>query len=244
MKHQGIPTTNSAKCPPVERIRLPFCVPYYAQVASPEWAERVFDRGVNPRGDPRWSEWAARDPDEYAYWCPRACGPVCVKMCVEALGGVVKPVMGWVRQGLDLDGYEIRQDVDGQPAEIGWRHAALAEIIASSGCFAQPMRIANGEILEHIYAGQMLIASVSYEIGTERPVTRRGGHLVVITGADIQAGETVHIVVQNPSGRRPELRENAMIPAGRFFQAYAGRAIVVSDRTIDLNPQEHANVCA
>jgi hypothetical protein len=242
MDHQDISQNNPAKCPPVERIGLPFKVPYYAQVASPEWAEAVFDRGVDPRGEPHWGEWAACDPEEYAYWCPRACGPVCVKMCIEAMGGVVKPVMGWVRQGLEQDGYEIRQGMDGQPVEVGWRHAALAGLIASSGFFAQFMRIANDKILEYISAGQMLIASVSFEIGTQRPVTRQGGHLVVVTGADTQAGETVNFLIHNPSGRTQDLRENALIPAERFSQAYSGRAIVVSDRPIDLIPQENANV--
>jgi hypothetical protein len=154
----------------------------------------------------------------------------------------VKPVMGWVRQGLELDGYAVKPGVDDQPVEIGWKHAALAHLIALSSFFAQVVRIANRQIAEHLVAGQLLIASVSYEIGTERPVTRQGGHLVVITGVDTQAGEAVNFLIQNPSGRKAALRENALIPAGRFYQAYSGRVIVVSNQPIDLNLQEHANV--
>jgi hypothetical protein len=234
---------KSAKGPPVERIRYPFHIPYYAQVASPEWAEAVFDCGADPRGDPRWTEWAARDPEEYAHWCSRACGPVCVKMCVESMGGAVKPVMAWVRQGLVLEGYEVKPGADGQPVEIGWKHATLAGLIASAGFYARPMRIANLEMVEHLSAGHLLIASVSYEIGTLRPVTQRGGHLVVVTGVDRQDGETTHFILHNPSGRTPALRENAAVPAGRFFQAYAGRAIVVSERPLDeLDSQEQTHV--
>ncbi len=155
----------------------------------------------------------------------------------------MKPVMDWVRQGLTLDGYEVKAGADGQSVEIGWRHVALADQIVSAGFHARPVRIANQELIEHISAGHLLIASVSYEIGTERPVTQQGGHLVVVTGADKQGGEAVNFILHNPSGRTLALRENAVIPAGRFFQAYSGRAIAVSDQPFDgLIPQEQLHV--
>jgi hypothetical protein len=239
MKPKNFQPKISATGLSVERMQ----VPYYAQVASPEWAEAVFDRGADPRGDPRWSEWAARDPEEYAYWCPRACGPVCVKMCVEALGGPVKPVMDWVRQGLEMDGYEVKIGADGQPVETGWKHKALAELIISNSYYARPLRIAKSEMALHLSMRVLVIASVSYELGTDRPVTQRGGHLVVVTGAEIdpQSGEIVSVYLHNPSGRTPALREDARISAERFFSGFSGRGIVVTGEAYSSIPQESAN---
>lgn len=222
-------TTNRSK---LEKIRFPARIPYYAQVASPEWAGAVFDTGVDPGGDPRWAEWQARDAQEYAHWCSRACGAVCVKMCVEAFGGPVRPVMGWIREGMGLDGYEVKIGADGQAVEVGWKHAGLVALIAGVGLYARSMRIAIREIPAQLNQGRLIIASVSYELGTDREVTRRGGHLVVVTGAEVQGGHVTSISIHNPSGRTEELRENARIPARRFAQAYTGRGIIVSANPI------------
>jgi hypothetical protein len=38
--------------PILETIRLPYPVPYYAQIASPELAESIFVQGMDPAQDP------------------------------------------------------------------------------------------------------------------------------------------------------------------------------------------------
>jgi hypothetical protein len=230
MDHPTPTKTGSASSKPVERIFFPAHVPYYAQVASPDWAEAVFDRGLDPSGDLRWPEWDACDAQEYAAWCPRACGAVCVKMCVEALGGPVIPVMGWIRQGLALDGYEIKTSPEGVVTEIGWKHAALVQLIDSSGLHAAALPMDLSSIPIQLSNSRLIVASVSYEIGTDRPVTHRGGHLVVVTGAELREDRLRFLYVNNPSGRTPALRECARIPISRFSQAYSGRVIAVSDR--------------
>jgi hypothetical protein len=223
------------------QIRLPFTVPYYAQTASPEWAEAVFERGADPAMDPRWEEWGAADRAEYAAWCGRACGAVCVKMCVEALGGPRLPVMEWVRRGLALDGYATQTGPDGSRVEIGWVHAALVSLIESAGVYAAALRCEPADLCRFAAAGRPAIASVSYELGTALTVTRRGGHLVVVSGADLVHGQPGAYFVHNPSGRTPELRENARIDALRFSEAFSGRAIVVSRQPIPIsNPSKHS----
>ncbi|MBV5330914.1 hypothetical protein JZU69_00485 [bacterium] len=81
--------------PIFETIRLPYPVPYYAQIASPELAESIFVQGMDPIHDPRWAESGAETPQEYAYWVERACGVACLKMCVEAVGGPTRPLVEW-----------------------------------------------------------------------------------------------------------------------------------------------------
>jgi hypothetical protein len=202
------------------------------QIASPELAEAFWERGVDPATDPRWAESGAASPAEYAYWSDRACGPVCVKMCVEALGGPARTMLDWVRAGLALDGYIVAQDASGHTVERGWAHRALAGMIQDAGFAAEAVSASPAEIVAHLTAGRLVIASVSAEIGTEAPITHTGGHLVVVGGADTRASEQqpVAFIVHNPSGRTPARQANAVVPAERFVAAFTGRVIVASTK--------------
>jgi len=126
--------------PAIRIIRLPFYVPYYAQIASPGLARAIFDEGLDARLDPRWQESGAETVEEYAYWSWRACGPACVKMCVGALGGERLSLIDWIKAGLSLGGYLIEKDDQGNPVEVGWLRRTLAELIRSAGfqAVAQP----------------------------------------------------------------------------------------------------------
>jgi hypothetical protein len=216
--------------PAVKRtIHLPFSVPYYAQVASPELARPIFGDELDARLDPCWRESGAESAEEYAYWCWRACGPACVKMCVEALGGQKRSLMDWVRAGVSQAGYLVEKDALGKTVEIGWRHRALADLIREAGLQAMPQPLALDEFPGYLREGCLLIASVSYEVGLDNgPVTHTGGHLVVVVGASLLEGALENIMINNPSGRSEELRANACIPAERFRAGYSGRGILVS----------------
>jgi len=208
---------------------VPLNVPYYAQVASPEWIPRILDDQIAAGEDPGWLAYGAVSTDEYAWWVPRACGMVCVKMVVEALGGPKLKVMDWVRRGLDKKGYLIEQDAYGDWVEKGWVHSCMVDLIEEEG-FKAHMREANLEDIGiQVRHGRLVIASVSFEIGTDMPITRRGGHLVVVTGIQSVDGKLGAVLVHNPSGRRENLRVNACIPAERFKQAFKGRIIVASN---------------
>lgn len=208
-------------------VHLSYQVPYYAQIASPELATPIFVEGMNPVLDPRWAESGASSPEEYAYWVERACGIACVKMCVEALGGPRRAMMEWIAAGLERNGYLIKEKEDGQKVEVGWIHRSLAELISSQGFRAQPATATLMEIIKHLQQDRMVIASVSYEVGDLIPVTKKGGHLVVVTGADCTDEEAAAFYLNNPSGRRGELQAGACIPAERFAEGYTGRVIVV-----------------
>ena len=211
----------------MERISLPYFVPYTAQIASPELADDIFMHRLPPEQDPRWAETGAHSPEEYAHWVERGCGVACVKMSVEALGGPVRPLLDWARQGVALGGYLIEQRENGESVERGWIHAALARLCHAAGLQAEARPATLKEIPEHLRAGRLVIASTSYEIGTEGPVTKRGGHLVVITGAEVDGGQPVMFTIHNPSGHFTHLQAGGQIPAVRFAQGYTGRVIVV-----------------
>ena len=214
--------------PTLETIRLPYPVPYYAQIASPELAESIFVFGMDPALDPRWAESGAESPQEYAYWVERACGVACLKMCVEAVGGPIRSLVDWARLGLERGGYLVRQDAEGNPHEVGWIHSVLVNMAEESGMTAEAHPASIEEITAYLRQGRMVIASVSYEAGDDRlPITHQGGHLMVVIGADCLDSHPLAFYVNNPSGRRVELQAGARLSIERFAAAYSGRVIVI-----------------
>ena len=211
-----------------KQVLLPFEVPYYSQAASPEWIGLILDEHIPAEQDPRWAESGAQSGEEYAWGVPRACGMACVKMVAEAFGGSKRPLMDWVRRGMDRKGYLIEQDPFGDWIEKGWLHQALADVCQAEGLTARACEARIKDFPRWVEQGNCVIASVSFEVGTDLPVTRRGGHLVLITGFELTDGNLSGVIVHNPSGRSKALRINACIPLKRFNQAFTGRVVVVS----------------
>lgn len=207
-------------------------MPYAAQIASPELAQEIFSGSLPAGQDPRWIESGAETREEYAYWTERACGVACVKMVVEAFGGPARPLVGWARAGVALGGYLTDKRPDGSSAERGWLHSSLAELIIRAGFYAEPRPASLEELPNLLGQGWLLIASVSYQIGTSLPVTKRGGHLVVVSGVELSGGQLEALIINNPSGRTQDLRVNARIPTVRFAAAYTGRVIVAAPAQI------------
>ena len=188
-------------------------------------AQAVFENGLDPIFDPGWRSSGAENPQGYAYWVSRACGIVCVKMCTEGFKKIVRSVHEWIKLGLDHDGYLIREE-NGKMVERGWVHAVLADLLQNEGLESRAISASLLQIIGHLQQGKLFIASVSYQLGTRDPVTFKGGHMVVVHGADLQDGIPTMVYLHNPSGRFPDLRADAAIPADRFCAAYTGRGIV------------------
>ena len=213
----------------IQSIHLPYPIPYCAQIASPELAEEIFTRGMDPALDTRWAESGAETAEEYAYWVRRACGVACLKMCVEALGGPVRPLAAWARAGAARGAYLIRRDGKGEEHEIGWVHSGLADMAREAGFQAQTRAAGLADILGFLRAGWLVIASVSYQLGDDHlPVTKQGGHLIVVTGVEYNEAGPLAFFANNPSGRRPGLQAGARLPVERFAAAYGGRVILVA----------------
>ncbi|MEI7844832.1 MAG: C39 family peptidase [Chloroflexota bacterium] len=182
--------------------------------------------GFDPTLDPRWAESGAKTPEEYAYWMDRACGIACLKMCIEALGGPKLTIMDWVRIGLENDGYLIRYDANNKAEEVGWIHSSLAILARKFGIIAEAKAANESEIIKLLKQGSIVTASVSYEIGDDRlDITKKGGHLIVIMGAEYDENGPLAFFINNPSGRRKELQAGARIQIERFAPAFSGRII-------------------
>jgi hypothetical protein len=212
---------------PVRLLTVPYHVPYYAQIASPWLVFAFFEKRMPTLLDPHWAESGAFSLEEYVYWTNRACGAACVKMAVEALGGSQRSLLEWARHGVVLGGYLSEKREDGSSLERGWLHRTLAEMIQGEGFFAEPRHLKPDEFIPVLEKGGMIIASVSHEIGTNHPITKRGGHLVLVFGAALAGDQLQAIILHNPSGRSPALQVAARIPLDRFAAAYTGRGIVI-----------------
>lgn len=212
---------------PTRLLTAPYPVPYYAQIASPWLAFAFFEKRMPAWLDPHWAESGAFSLEEYVYWTNRACGAACVKMAVEALDGSKRSLLEWARQGAALGGYLSEKREDGSSLERGWLHRTLAEMMQAEGFFAEARRLTPDEFVPALSEGGMIIASVSHEIGTSRAITKRGGHLVLVFGAELADDQLQAVILHNPSGRSPALQAAARIPLERFAAAYTGRGIVI-----------------
>ena len=211
----------------MKTIRPILSVPYYAQFES---AAHIADYVTGKKSlahDPYWANSGAGSPEEYAYWANRSCGMVCVKTCIEAFGGPVLPLHTWIQRGLAANAYLTEKRGDNTTVEKGWLHAGLAAVMNNEGLKTKVKAASVEEIVSLLQNGCLVIASVSYEIGTIDAISHQGGHLVTVIGAQTQNGNVKSLHLHNPSGRTPALRENAIIPASRFQQAFSGRVIVV-----------------
>ncbi|MBV5330913.1 hypothetical protein JZU69_00480 [bacterium] len=96
------------------------------------------------------------------------------------------------------------------------------------GLKAESKTASLDDIPAYLRQGQMVIASVSYEAGDDRlDITKQGGHLMVVIGADCVDGRPQAFYVNNPSGRRAELQAGARLTLERFAPAYSGRIITI-----------------
>lgn len=213
---------------------VPYKIPYTCQFASPELVHAFAYGEREVVTDPRWAEYDASTVDEYVHWALRSCGVVCIKMAVEGITGCEpEPVMAWVRSGLAIDGYltELRPDRHDRPVEKGWKHTSLAQLARDWGCTAEIVRdLTSDKIAAHVRNDQVVIASVTAELGEDGLLTRNSGHLVLIYGVALSINDQVQeMILHNPSGRTPTLQEGARISVKRFIRGFSGRGIVIGD---------------
>lgn len=207
--------------------RSPVRAPYYAQFASPERIYDYIHRGYDGTHDPRWQEFGATEPGEYAFWAPRVCALACIKMAVEAFFPDRRPTL-WqlVKEGLAINGYRVR-DERGRWIDEGWYVHAQIHLAARYGLHAEDRAYVSPlTVCRYIRAGWLVAATVTPEIGERQPnYARYGGHLVLVYGFDWERGRPSRYYLHNPSGRFPELQAGAILPAQQFEASFAHRLV-------------------
>jgi hypothetical protein len=223
-------TKRTATRPKGKRFELPYNFPYYSQFSSPELVLDIIRGRVRAEDDPRRREFGADSGETYAHWSWKACGIACLKMAVEALGGPVRPMMSWIEAGLAIGGFLAAERAEpGKPS--GWVHKALVEPARGCGLDGECRAPAGlDDIVSALDAERVVIASVSHELGEWGDIKNNRGHLVVVRGYSRLENRMESLLVNNPSGRYRELRENCWLPALRFEAGFSGRIIVLFRR--------------
>jgi hypothetical protein len=197
-------------------------VPYYSQWESPELVPRFLDGSLRAAEDPRWAASGARTPQEYEHWAEKVCGLACLRMILAARSLPVPPMMSLLERALEWRCY-----VPDGDRVIGLIYQPFADWVGQE--FAIRAQVAAELPLATLAAAASpatpVIASVHGWIRNPAQVPpSRGGHLVLVTGAD---SETVRL--HNPSGLPQVSQRDALIGIADFERFFAGRGLIIGD---------------
>ncbi|MCK7625226.1 C39 family peptidase [Streptomyces sp. RS10V-4] len=195
-------------------------VPYHAQWASPDLVPAILDGSLPAAEDPRWPEYGADDPEEYAWWSWRLCGVACLRMALGHWRGAAPTAMELAAECLAAGAYVRHAD-----GLHGLVYAPFASYVERRWGLAARSRpdLPRTELPALLHEGQLVLLSVHPSIRDADPAPpHRGGHLVLAVG--VTPG---HVVVHNPSGLPGHSQEFAPVPWAKLDRVYAGRGVVL-----------------
>jgi hypothetical protein len=194
-------------------------VPYRSQWAGLGCNAAVID-GADPCTTGPWRQTGFSDPAEYRFWSHRLCGLACLESALRYWAvphphraALVEDACAWGAYVRHPDGR-----VDGllYAPFLRWVAARFGLTGVVHGT------IGLAELAGTVSADSVAIASVSAEIRwPDRQNERRGGHLVLITGA-----EDGRVWFHNPSGL-PSTAVDASLPVATMERFYAGRGLTL-----------------
>lgn len=204
---------------------------YLCQFADKERVSEFLDREDALYSDQLWSTFGYADIEEYAFWAPRLCGLICLKMILDSTESGGESVAALTVEGVDRGGYQVRGS-NGELLDKGWFYRPLVDMAKSRG-FESGI-IANqdiDDIARRIIGNQIVVASVNPRVirGDEPPSleSKPGGHLVVIYGVEVVNGSPLHFHIHNPSGRT-DTTQQARTKATLLAATFAGRGFYVT----------------
>ncbi|KUL51391.1 hypothetical protein ADL22_06225 [Streptomyces sp. NRRL F-4489] len=195
-------------------------VPYHSQWASPGLVPAILDGSRPAAEDPRWAEYGANDPEEYAWWSWRLCGVACLRMALGFWRGAAPTAMELAAECLAAGAYV--RHAEGLHGLIHAPFAAYVERRWGLPARSRP-DLPPARLPALLRAGQLVLLSVHPSIRDADPAPpHRGGHLVLAVGVTPDA-----IVVHNPSGLPGRSQEFAHVPWETLDRVYARRGIVL-----------------
>ncbi|WP_237214168.1 hypothetical protein [Falsiroseomonas oryziterrae] len=180
-----------------------------------------FLAGRDAATDPLWQASAAVDAAEYARWADHLCGCACLQMAFGALGRDIPPIHAIRREIQALGGYVELPD----GSIRGLIYAGAVAWLAGQGIPARiALDLAVADIPALLDGGRLFVASVHPAIRRpEADPPARGGHLVLVFGADAAGALRLH----NPSGHDEATRRDVRLAPEAFARFFAGRGIVI-----------------
>ncbi len=196
-------------------------VPYFCQWATPELAADLIAGRVSLADDVNWMESGALDRGEYCEWANHVCGMACLKMVLTHRDGAAPPLLELARRSLPYGAY-VRE---GERIK-GLIYAPFVEFVREQFALKAEVRVEldvqelPALLARHRYFMASVHPSIRQPAAT--PPTR-GGHLVLLTAAGKD-----RVTFHNPSGDRPETRQQVTMTLANFGRFFAGRGIAIA----------------
>lgn len=176
---------------------------------------------------------------EATYWSERICALACLKMILEKnFPNNNVSLAELLKKGKEIGAY--REDV-------GWLHQGIVDLASEYGLFAKRESVGLNleKIGKHILQNEPVITSVAvgFEAGKEYPeedgsvyVVPRGGHLVVVFGAEIKEGKIQKLKLHHPSSEAEYEWSNFEIDREHFLHSFskAGNIIVFQKKNAKI----------
>lgn len=201
-------------------MQIRHCVPYFSQWESADLVTEIIAGSLSASQDPRWAESGAATAAEYEFWSWRICGMACLRMILAYRGDPAPPSVPLAKDCTRAGGYVRHPDrVDGLIYApfvnwIGDRWGIKATVRAE---------LPHADIADTVHAGGLAMVSVHPWIRwPDRTPPRRGGHLVLVTGAS-----PGHLLLHNPSGLPGRSQHHARMDLATFDRFYAGRGVLI-----------------
>jgi len=174
--------------------------------------------------------------DEAKHWSERICALACLKMILKKnFHDRGFPLAELLKKGKEIRAY--REDV-------GWLHQGIADLSTKYGLYAKRESIGSNleKLGQHILHNELVIASVSvgFEAGKEYPeedgsiyIVPRGGHLVVVFGAEVKNGEIKKLKLHHPSSEKEYEWPNFEIDRTDFLKSFSKDGNIIIFRKND-----------
>ncbi len=147
-----------------------------------------------------------------------SCGIACIAAVLLQDGVPLPGGLG----GLFRRAYTPERFIEG----VGWKHAALVQIAEEHGRTAAALDLRGDPagIERLLREGNVVIASVARKLATNR----KGGHLVLITGVEMDGTTPLAFHILDPDDAGWKL---PTVPAERLLASWSGRVIAVAPKT-------------
>jgi len=171
------------------------------------------------------------DFEDAKHWSERICALACLKMILKKyFPDQDFPLAKLLKEGKEIGAY--REDV-------GWLHQGIVSLASKHAISARRESVGSSleKLGQHILHNELVIASVSvgFESGKGYAeedgsvyVVPKGGHLVVVFGAEVENGNVKKIKLHHPSSEKEYEWPNFETDREHFLQSFseAGNIIV------------------
>jgi len=199
-------------------------VPYISQFARREDVEAIIRKELTTEDDPHWEQSGAASSSEYAEWSWAMCGMACTAMVLGALESRERKLLDLAKDALQHGVYTRAKN--GELSDMKYReftkwarrHGLEARVRARLSVAGVKLALAQGKFP---------IVSVNPNIRGYKtaPSSKKGGHLVLITGYDQANGV---LFLHNPSGFMSKNTQKHKILEKDFLKYHAGRGVIVN----------------